>query len=110
MMFGNAGQDDFVYRSVGESGLGSNSDRIMDLVVGEDQIDLTAFGIDPQDLAIGGTFTGTGASARTVQTATDTLVFVDADGDGVSDMRIVVVGTLGLIGTEFILKGDFPFA
>ncbi|MCP5075083.1 MAG: hypothetical protein GY947_17555 [Rhodobacteraceae bacterium] len=47
--------------------------------------------------------TGTGPSARTVESGANTLVFVDTDGDGAADMRITVTGTLGLTEAEFIL-------
>ena len=103
VLFGHAGADDFVYNSVGDSGLGTSSDRLMDFVVGEDQLDLTAFAIDPSNLSLGGAFTGIAPSARTVETGANTIVFIDADGDLTADMRIVVVGALGLTGTEFIL-------
>ncbi|MCP4195179.1 MAG: hypothetical protein GY768_31650 [Planctomycetaceae bacterium] len=100
---GGAGQDVFVFSLVSDSGLGTESDTITDFVVGDDALDLSAFLGSSLDLAIGGTFTGSGPSARTEESGGDTFVYVDIDGDSSADMRVIVQGVVGLTEDEFIL-------
>ena len=54
-------------------------------------------------LQIGGALTGTGPVARTAESGGDTLVHVDADGDGSSDMRFTLQGTTGVTEQDFLL-------
>lgn len=102
-LYGEAGSDVFVFRSVTESGLFGASDRIQDFVVGVDQIDLVGVAATPLTMAIGGSFSGIAPSAFTFEKNGTTSVYVDVDGNGTADMRIIVIGTLGLLGTDFLL-------
>lgn len=102
-MYGGNQRDVFVFTSVSDSPTGGLSDRIMDFAVGLDDIDLSAITATPFSIAIGGGFSGTGPSVITNEVGLNTLVFVDTDGDAITDMRIVVDGTLGLTSSDFIL-------
>ncbi|MCG6901430.1 MAG: M10 family metallopeptidase C-terminal domain-containing protein [Rhodobacter sp.] len=99
---GGDGEDEFVYKTVSASP-SSAPDEITDFVVGTDKLDLSLLTSDPITLELLGVFTGTGPSLRTAEIAGDTRVNIDVDGDGVADMRIVLVGTTGLMESDFIL-------
>ncbi|MAQ83373.1 MAG: hypothetical protein CMH12_09080 [Maritimibacter sp.] len=56
------------------------------------------------DLSILGPYTGSGPSIRTnVNTSGDTIVFVNADGDGGIDMRIALDQVTGVTESDFLL-------
>jgi Ca2+-binding RTX toxin-like protein len=102
-MNGAAGIDTFVWNSAGESPNSGGRDRIVSFETGLDLLDFSALGI--ADVNIGGAFTGGGvASIRTFESGGgDTRVFADVDGNGSTDMRIDIVGVLGVTGVDFIL-------
>ena len=102
-MTGGDGADTFVFDRVNES-VNSDSDRILDFTSGEDAIDLS--GMAAQLTFVGGAaFSGTGAEVRvTVSGSGDTLVRVDADGNGTTDMKIVLEGlATGIEAYDLIL-------
>ena len=91
---GGSGADVFVFQSAAESPDNANAVLVSDFVPGQDQIDLSA-------LASGLVFVGTGAflgggapsvRASGVSSTNQTLLRVDADGDGIADMRIAFDG------------------
>lgn len=110
-LWGGAGVDYFSYTST----LDSNKygiDVIKDFEKGVDKINLHP--MDANQVVAGDGnqdfhFTGTGAmftSAGDVwikETATDTLVYADVNGDATADFIIFVEGVTGLTATDFIL-------
>ncbi|WP_412554958.1 M10 family metallopeptidase C-terminal domain-containing protein [Shimia sp. MIT1388] len=101
MMAGGAGADVFLFRSQGDSKIGSH-DRIYDFDVTEDRLDLSPLGI--QDVNLLSTFSHGGApSVRTTEVGGSTQIFIDLDGLGGADMRIDLSGTTGLGVEDFIL-------
>ncbi|WP_425052384.1 calcium-binding protein [Psychromarinibacter sp. S121] len=101
-MDGGAGADSFVFTRVADS-IGGVSDVIANFEVGVDRLDLTGLVSGGMDVNIRGGFTGNGqASLRTFENSFgDTIVFVDADGDGGTDMRIEIDLVTGLTGSDF---------
>lgn len=102
IMIGNVGADIFVFETVSDSVIGGDEDVITDFEPGTDRLDLSALA-SGMTLQIGGALTGTGPSTRTAESGGDTLVYVDADGDGSSDMRFTLQGTTGVTEQDFLL-------
>ncbi|MGR3804488.1 calcium-binding protein [Marinibacterium profundimaris] len=101
-MRGNSGADEFRFLSTSESTAEAGFDRIYGFVSGEDRINLAALA-DDWTFVSNGALTGDGASVATREANGNTLVNVDADGDGSFDMKILVVKSLGLTEEDFIL-------
>ena len=98
---GNSGADTFRFHTAADSKTGSASDVIMGFKKGVDKIDLSPITATP--FTFGGSLTGTGPSVTTKKANGDTRVLVDVNGDGVTDMRIIVDGVQGLTAGDFIL-------
>ncbi len=81
---GGAGADRFVFTDT------PGDDRVLDFVSGTDKLDLSAFGIDFDDITI--TASGGG-----------TLVAVDADGNGGTDFTITLVNNATPVQSDFLL-------
>ncbi len=102
-MTGGDGQDIFVFSRVSDSPSGG-SDVILDFTPGTDVLDFSGMLSGVFDLSILGPYSGTGPSIRTsVNTSGDTIVFVDADGDGGTDMRIELDQVTGVTESDFLL-------
>lgn len=109
-MTGGAGADQFYFNGTGQSVVGANADWILDFSIADlDLIDL--FDMDANS-TVGGnqnfSFTGTSAFSaaaqiRYDQTATDTLVFGDVNGDAVADFQINLAGLHTLTASNFLL-------
>ncbi|WP_425054003.1 M10 family metallopeptidase C-terminal domain-containing protein [Psychromarinibacter sp. S121] len=99
---GGSGADVFVFETVSDSAIGAGEDLITDFETGLDHVDLSALAAG-LTLSIGGGLTGTGPSARTAEAGGDTMVFVDADGDGSSDLRVTLQDATGVTAGDFIL-------
>ncbi len=101
-MDGGAGQDVFLFCKASDSP-GGGSDLINNFEVGQDTLDFSALASGVMDVNILGGLSGGGqASLRTFENSYgDTIVFVDADGDGGSDMRIEVNLVTGLTEADF---------
>jgi Ca2+-binding RTX toxin-like protein len=102
-LIGGSGEDVFVFQSVAESPNTTQAVVIEDFRPGTDLIDL-------RGVAAGLVFVGsaahTGGGALTVRASTSgttLLVRVDGDGDGVSDMRIVLEDRVTLTAADFLL-------
>ncbi|HYI49007.1 MAG TPA: DVUA0089 family protein, partial [Allosphingosinicella sp.] len=105
---GNAGSDLFRWMASGDAGTGALADTITDFLRGTDKIDLSAIDAIP---ATGGnddfTFIGTTAfhnvagEVRYEVTGGHAHVFADLDGNGTSDMEIIVSNVIILAGTDF---------
>ena len=108
---GGAGADRFVFIASGDSVVGANADRITDFSRAQlDKVDLAA--IDANWAVAGNqgfSFIGSGAFARhagelrfTVGGGVTTIAG-DLNGDGVSDVHIVLNGTVALQASDFTL-------
>ncbi|OWJ68101.1 calcium-binding protein [Inquilinus limosus] len=108
---GGAGADRFVYGSAAQSVVGANADRITDFSHAQgDRIDLSA--IDASTAAAGNQafrFIGTGlytrhaGELRYAFNGADTTIAGDLNGDGVSDVHIVLAGRVVLQAGDFVL-------
>ncbi|MCA0919631.1 calcium-binding protein [Pseudooceanicola nanhaiensis] len=102
-MTGGEGLDVFVFNRAAVS-TNATPDQILDFTVGEDLLNLSGVIDGTFDIVLLGSFPGTGPSIRTSeQAAGNTIVRVDIDGDGASDMRIDLLGTVGLTEADFLL-------
>ncbi len=109
MLTGGAGADRFIFKLASDS-TNTQSDRIMDFKPGEDRIDLS--GIDADSTRAGNQtfsfsaerhmFTGAGDLWTSASLLGD-VVQADLNGDGITDVRILVVGQWDLKATDFIL-------
>ena len=110
---GGAGADQFRYLFAGDSGVGAgNRDLILDFAAGEDKLDFRAL---DANLSLAGrqtlSFIGTGAftsggtgEARYAVSGGDLLVQIDLDGNGTTDMEMLLqgAGAQTLTGTDFL--------
>ncbi len=102
LMSGEGGSDVFVFEALEDSPV-ATPDVILDFTPGADVIDLSGVVPGLLDAQIGGSFTGTGPSLRTQEIGATTVVRVDVDGNGSSDMRIILEGALGVTESDFLL-------
>ncbi|MCF2904604.1 hypothetical protein L0666_06365 [Octadecabacter sp. CECT 8868] len=104
-LFGGSGEDQFLFTSITDSP-NTNTDRdiIRDFEVGVDLIGVSQLS-SPAFAFIGSAgFSGTAPELRAVVSAGgDTNVYLDTDGSGVADMRILVSGVTTLTADDFIL-------
>ena len=104
IMLGGRGNDVFVFNRVNDSPDGGSADRINDFEIGIDRIDLSGL-VAPEIAYVGSSgFTGSGSAEVMVTTsAGNTIVRVDVDGDGTSDMRFNLINVTGVTEGDFIL-------
>ena len=100
-MSGGSGQDDFVFTRVSDSASGAE-DTILDFTVGEDVLDFTGLVAGTLTVSILGSYTGS-PGLRTTEGGGNTTVWVDADGDGSTDMRVLLAGTTGVTESDFLV-------
>jgi len=116
ILTGGSGNDQFRYLYATDSGVGAAADRITDFTIGSDVIDLRLLDRDLvtpdiQNYALSfigsATFgsSGTGQIRYTTSGA-DMLVQFDLDGNGSSDMEIILQGLAG----QTLSASDFLFA
>lgn len=104
-LFGGAGADQFIYTELTESpDTNTGRDIIRDFEQGIDLIGISQLS-NPAFSFIGSAgFSGTGPEVRAVATAAgDSNVYLDANGDGIADMRILVSDVSTLTADDFIL-------
>ncbi len=109
LVYGGDGADRFIFAAPTDAPM-SGYDRIMDFVRGSDKIDLSLIDAD-STLAGNQAFGFTGAkpffaSPGDLSFTTNlagSLVEGDLNGDGFSDLRILVVGNYSLTASDFIL-------
>ncbi|WP_275633984.1 calcium-binding protein [Psychromarinibacter halotolerans] len=99
---GGSGADLFVFNSLEDSLIGPGEDIITDFETGSDQIDFSTL-VPELTVSLNGGLTGSGPSARTAEVDSDTAIYIDFDGNGSSDMRIILDGTVGLSLDDFIV-------
>jgi autotransporter-associated beta strand protein len=113
VLFGGAGADQFRYLFTTDSGTGAAADLILDFVSGSDKLDFRSLDADPftagrQQLTYIGTsnFVANGiAQVRYSDLGSDLRVYVDLDGNGVSDMEMLLSGA----GAGTLQVTDFLF-
>ena len=105
---GGDGDDRFIYRAITDSGTGyTGRDTIVDFAHG-DLIDLSAIDAGTTDLAFrflgAATFDGAAGALRVVNLGSiSSLVQIDIDGNGASDMEITLTGFRGVVAADFVL-------
>ncbi len=110
-LIGGSGADTFKFNFIGQSTPGAaGRDVICDFTQGEDVINLSPIDANTQlaqDQAFhfidGAHFSGVAGELRTFIASGHTAVVGDVNGDGISDFRIDLDGTLTLHATDFIL-------
>ena len=112
ILTGGTGADQFRYLFASDSGTGANADQITDFLSGTDRLNFALLDADPvaagrQALSFIGTqsFHATGAAEVRYGSISGghLLVLVDLDGNGTSDMEIVLLGA----GAQMLTSGDF---
>lgn len=100
---GEDGADVFEFRALGESVHGDLRDVINDFVSGTDKVDLSATMTGLTWVGVGGVelYTGTAGEVR-FNDAYERL-YVDSDGDSLSDFSIDLTGVTALLETDLIL-------
>ena len=100
---GSSGADIFKYLSSADSGTASGlRDIITDFVKGSDKIDVVNF-VSVFNFISTNAFTGTAQEINYVQVAGNTIVGLDADGNGTLDMQIELTGLHNLTASDFLL-------
>jgi Ca2+-binding RTX toxin-like protein len=101
-MFGGSDGDSFVFVSALDSPDVAGRDVIQDFTVGDDIIDLSAF----SGLSFIGDsgFSGSGAEVRVTDPNSigRVKIYVDTDGDGTADMKIILNNTTTLSEDDFL--------
>lgn len=113
ILTGGDGADQFRYLFTNDSLTGSGADQIMDFQAGTDTLDFRALDANPniagrQTLTFidGQAFSANGtAEVRWADLGADLRVYVDLDGNGTSDMEMLLVGA----GTQTLTATDFVF-
>ncbi|MCP5072032.1 MAG: calcium-binding protein [Rhodobacteraceae bacterium] len=103
-LYGGDDADVFLYTKAAQSKNDATSDTIKDFELDIDTIDLS--GVSAGTLVFIGSaaFSGTQGEVQvTVNGGGTSTVLVDADGDGLADMKITVAGVSGLLADEFVL-------
>jgi Ca2+-binding RTX toxin-like protein len=113
VLTGGLGEDTFVFQNLTDSLMSSgrksktSPDVIMDFVVGEDSIDLSAIdaimGGADDAFIFAGSFTGAAGQLAVSYGSGQTIVSGDLNGDSRVDFQIALTGTLALTADDFIL-------
>jgi len=102
VLIGGTGADVFVFQTLADSAMG-RADTIADFVRGQDLIDLSELGLTNLRWRGAQGFTKEGQpELRIIPTADALRLRLDADGDGVADMEIRLVGLTDLAEADFI--------
>ncbi len=104
VLTGGSGADVFLFVSTGHSGTGSLRDVVTDFEDGADLLDFSGISGVLTFRGLSG-FSASGAGElRLSETGSgNTVVVVDANGDGVTDMQVLVNGVTGLGAEDFVL-------
>lgn len=101
-LIGGEGDDVFQFLRRSHSTNDNSRDEIADFTIGEDAIDLSGLQ-QPITFVGSGGFSGTAAEVRVNLSGGNSRVLVDVNGDGIADMRIEVIGVVGLDVADFVL-------
>ena len=96
---GGGGADVFVWAGARDAGTGRGRDVVTDFRSGRDVLDFEGMDLTYRE----GGFSGEGAEIRAVEKGSRTILRVDADGDGDSDMTIALRGVTGLGEDDLLL-------
>jgi len=102
-LYGGQGEDEFVFNRKNDSLDTVDADLIKDFVIGEDLIDLSGLAGSHNYIGSAGFSGAVGEVQVTESGGTTTRVKIDLDGDGTADMKIMVLGTVGLTEADFLL-------
>lgn len=86
---GGAGTDHFVFRSPREMGTGAGADRVTDFTSGQDIVDFSGLGLSYIGTAA---FSGD-SQLRILDTSAGLRLQIDLDGNGRSDLEVLLLGT-----------------
>ncbi|MGH6831046.1 MAG: M10 family metallopeptidase C-terminal domain-containing protein, partial [Methylocella sp.] len=106
---GGQDADQFVFKDILESAVGTARDLITDFGVGVDKIDLAGIdamlgGGDDTFAFIGGAaFSANAGELRYAVSGGQTIIEGDTDGDGIADFQIGLTGVFSLNDFDFIL-------
>ncbi|MCP5072973.1 MAG: calcium-binding protein [Rhodobacteraceae bacterium] len=101
-LYGGDDADVFLFTKAAHSKNDATADKIQDFELGLDTIDLSGVAAGTLTFIAGAAFSGTQGEVQ-VTGATNSTVLVDVDGDGTADMKISVIGVVGLVEGDFIL-------
>ncbi|CUH76669.1 calcium-binding protein [Tropicibacter naphthalenivorans] len=104
IFYTQSGEDIIVFRSAADSATGAQRDVVYGFDLGQDSIDLAAAA--PGVLTFLGTsaFTGTAREVRLVEYASgSTVMQVDTDANGTSDLELMIYQVQGLTENDFVL-------
>lgn len=103
-LFGGTGNDTFVFSAITDSPDTAARDLIRDFEQGADLISIGQLAGPAISFIGSSAFTGTTAEVRVVANAAgDSNVYIDTDGNGVADMRILVSDITTLTVDDFVL-------
>lgn len=98
-LVGGEGVDRYIYRSTAQGG-----DTVIDFEQGEDKFIFAALSPGVLEFKGNGAFTGGGVgSVRFDIVGTTSVVQVDANGDGVSDMTVTAQSPVNFVASDFLL-------
>ncbi len=102
-MTGGSGADVFIFNAISDS-WDNNRDTITDFETGTDHIDLSMIDANLSlTLNEDSAPTNTAGEIWATMSGSDTIIFVDQDGDGIADMGITLEDTTGVTAGDFIL-------
>jgi Ca2+-binding RTX toxin-like protein len=106
VMTGGAGADVFDFNDASESPVDfASADIITDFTPGEDLIDLSDVAAGVLTFSATGSYVAGVPGVKLASFSSDTMVYVDVDGNGVTDMRIILSGVeaSSLSANDFVL-------
>ncbi len=115
ILTGGSGADSFVFESFADSSI-TAPDLITDFAPGIDKLDFSAIDANPSTPTddafsflgtMGAAFTHTAGEIRWEQTSAPgnnlTIVEIDANGDGIADLQVQILGLTNLTASDFYL-------
>lgn len=102
ILWGGADADVFVYLASSDSPAGAGRDAIGDFEIGVDLIDLRAVATTAITWVGTAAFSGTGPEVRSLALGSNTLLALDADGDGLADLQVMLHGATGLTALDLL--------
>ncbi|WP_225766725.1 calcium-binding protein [Inquilinus sp. Marseille-Q2685] len=101
---GGIGADTFVFNAVNDSLAKLTFDRIDDFSHAQgDKIDVSGITGGEGSFIGSSAFSHTAGEVRFIAGATDTNVYIDANGDGWADVQIHLLGSITLTASDFVL-------
>jgi len=101
-LYGEDGADAFVFRRIEDSKNNIDADNINDFVKQQDVIDLAQLS-GTQSFIGTSAFSGVAGEVQVTVVGADSVVLIDVNGDMIADMKINVLGVIGLGESDFVL-------